>query len=98
MLVGDPPSPGGRRATAEGRPYGVPRKSLDEEVGTVFVVELRSEVYGNEPFTYPTLEEAVAGGRRLLCASKKAYVKDWVPREVVLVLGTIGGDEDSESE
>ena len=57
----------------------------------MFIVELRSEVHGNEPFRHDTLEEALAGGKRLLRACKAEYRKDGIEREIVLVLGRIGG-------
>ena len=61
----------------------------------MFVIELRSDLYGNEAFKYPTLNEALGGARRLVRASQKAYAHDGVEREVVLVLGKIGEEEDS---
>jgi len=61
----------------------------------MFVVELRSDAYGNEAFKYPTLKEALQGARRLVRASRKVYAQDGVSREVVLVLGKIGEEEDS---
>ena len=62
----------------------------------MFVVELRSEVHGDEPFKYDTLEEALAGGRRLLRDCKAEYRKDGIEREIVLVLGRIGEEEETE--
>jgi len=68
------------------------------EVGNVFVVELRSEMHGDEPFRYETLTEALAGARRLERACNGAYAKDGVEREIVLVLARIGEEEDSTTE
>jgi len=63
----------------------------------MFVVELRSDEYGNEEFRYPTLEEALGGARRLVRASQNAYAHDGVARGVVLVVGKVG-EEDSNEE
>jgi hypothetical protein len=60
----------------------------------MFVVELRSEPYGNEAFKYRTVKEALRGARRLLRVCQKVYAHDGVAREVVLLLGKIGQDED----